>query len=208
MYNAQKPGVDDLPSSARLLKSTIIAAVAAVAILVTVVLPAEYGIDLTGAGGFLGLTQMGEIKSQLAEEAEMDRQMSKGDEEQSQFIDGLLGLFIGSANAQDAADPWDEEVSFTLAPGESTEYKLVMEENAEVEYLWAAEGGVLNYDLHGDGSGQEISYEKGRGSPGGEGTLKAEFAGNHGWFWRNRDSQEVAVTLSVRGDYQELKRTD
>ncbi len=208
MYNAQKPDIDDLPSSARLLKSTVIAAASAVAILVTVVLPAEYGIDPTGSGGLLGLTQMGEIKSQLAEEAEMDRETSQGDEGQSRLIDGLLGLFVSTAYAQETADSWDEEVSFTLAPGESTEFKLVMNEGAEVDFLWTAEGGVVNYDLHGDGNGRNISYEKGRGATGGDGTLKAVFAGKHGWFWRNRDSQEVSVTLSVRGDYQELKRAD
>ena len=36
------------------------------------VLPAEYGIDPTGVGRALGLTQMGEIKVQLAEEAKIE----------------------------------------------------------------------------------------------------------------------------------------
>ena len=36
------------------------------ALLVTMVLPAEYGIDPTGVGRVLGLTEMGEIKQQLA----------------------------------------------------------------------------------------------------------------------------------------------
>jgi hypothetical protein len=47
------------------------AAVAGV-LLLTVVLPAEYGIDPTGAGRVLGLTQMGEIKVRLAREAAED----------------------------------------------------------------------------------------------------------------------------------------
>lgn len=207
MYNAQKPDLNDLPSSARLLKSSIIAALAAVAILITIVLPAEYGIDPTGAGHVLGLTHMGEIKSQLHEEAEADHQSKMDDEGRSGFVDGLLGFFVANAHAQDVAEPWIEEVSFTLAPGEAAEFKLVMEENAEIEYLWVAVGGRLNFDLHGDGEAQEVSYEKGRGSPGGEGILKVQFAGNHGWFWRNRDKTEVSVTLSVRGDFLELKRT-
>lgn len=38
----------------------------------TVVLPAEYGIDPTGVGRALGLTQMGEIKTRLAKEALAD----------------------------------------------------------------------------------------------------------------------------------------
>ena len=79
-----------------------------------------------------------------------------------------------------------------------------MEKGAEAEFLWMAEGGLLNYDLHGDGSGNNISYQKGRAVPGQEGVLKAAFTGNHGWFWRNRDKQKVTVKLFVRGDYSKL----
>jgi hypothetical protein len=70
-----------------------------------------------------------------------------------------------------------------------------MDEDAEVDFRRVAEGGVVNYDLHGDGDGQNISYEKNRGAPGAQGTLKAKFAGKHGWVWRNRDNQEVSITL-------------
>lgn len=28
----------------------------------------------------------------------------------------------------------------------------------------------------------------------------------HGWFWRNRGTEVVTVTLRTSGDYQELKR--
>jgi len=59
MFNAKKPSLDELPSSAQLIRSTAIAAASAVAILVTVVLPAEYNIDPTGIGGVLGLAEMG-----------------------------------------------------------------------------------------------------------------------------------------------------
>ena len=72
MFNAEKPSLEELPSSAQLLRSTIIAALSAVVILVTVVLPAEYAIDPTGIGSALGLTEMGEIKQELAEEAARD----------------------------------------------------------------------------------------------------------------------------------------
>lgn len=206
MYNAEKPELNELPSTARLLKSTALAAIAAGVILVTVVLPAEYGIDPTGAGGALGLTEMGEIKSQLANEAEMDHQSTLTPEESSPIINALLGLFINSAHAQDTDQPWTDEVSFTLEPGEGLEYKLVMQQDAEVEFLWRADGGRVNFDLHGDGDGQNISYEKGRGTTGEEGVLKAKFKGNHGWFWRNRDKQAVTVTLQVRGNYEALER--
>ena len=62
----------DTPSTSRLLKSTVIALVVALVVLVVAVLPAEYGVDPTGVGRRLGLTQMGEIKVALAREAAAD----------------------------------------------------------------------------------------------------------------------------------------
>ena len=66
------PAQGDLPSTRTLVRSTLIALVLAAAVLLTVVLPAEYGIDPTRIGRVLGLTQMGEIKVRLAREAAAD----------------------------------------------------------------------------------------------------------------------------------------
>ena len=173
MYNSEKPTAADLPSSAQLLKSTVIAIITAIVILITIVLPAEYAIDPTGAGRLLQLTEMGEIKQQLAEEAERDHQQEEqkapsGNTSGSLF-NGLFAMFIGTAQAQTATAAWTDEVSYTLEPGQGIEVKLAMEEGAEVEFKWIADGGKLNYDLHGDASGQETSYKKGRGVEGDEG---------------------------------------
>ena len=70
MHNVRKPTLEELPTLASLKRSALLAGVAGVAILVTVVLPAERAIDPTGIGRVLGLTEMGEIKRELAEEAE------------------------------------------------------------------------------------------------------------------------------------------
>jgi hypothetical protein len=206
MFNAQKPSLEELPSSAQLLRSTVIAAVSAAAILVAVVLPAEYGIDPTGAGGVLDLTEMGEIKTQLADEAEADRllELEATGGDQSSVLDGIFGLFVGAAHAQEA-EVWRDETTFTLAPGDSAEWKLVMTEGQTAEYRMLVEGGRVNFDLHGHGGGQSVTYEKGRGSTGEEGEIVAAFDGEHGWFWRNRDSQPATVTVQVRGEYSEFK---
>ena len=42
-----------------------------------------------------------------------------------------------------------------LEPGQGIEIKLVMEEGAVAPFEWAVEGGEVNFDLHGDGSGNE-----------------------------------------------------
>ena len=52
-----------------LIRSTLLAGGGALAILVLFWLPAEYGVDPTGLGGVLGLTEVGAIKAQLAGEA-------------------------------------------------------------------------------------------------------------------------------------------
>lgn len=59
-------------TSGGLIKSTLGAVAAAGAILTFIWLPAEYGIDPTGVGHVLGLTEMGQIKEQLHAEADAD----------------------------------------------------------------------------------------------------------------------------------------
>ena len=155
---------------------------------------------------------MGEIKVQLAKEAEEDRlqqeRNSPSTKPTSSLVDRLFATFlIGSAAAQTASAPaWTEEIRVPLKPGQGGEIKLVMKKGAKAEFSWLAEGGRANYDLHGDGSGNNISYKKGRGVTGEDGTLEAAFEGNHGWFWRNRDKQPITIILKVRGDYSDIKK--
>lgn len=206
MFNAEKPNLDALPSTARLIRSTIIAAVSAVAILVTVVLPAEYGIDPTGVGRALGLAEMGEIKTQLAEEAEADRLMNEQAPQPSSSLSQAVFAFLfgGPAAAQEAVRA--DETRITLEPGEGAEIKLTMKAGERVRFAWTVEGGVVNYDQHGDGGGSSVSYEKGRGVPGQEGELEAAFDGRHGWFWRNRGKGDVTVILRTEGPYTAIER--
>ncbi|MCR8915271.1 hypothetical protein FDP08_19015 [Marinobacter panjinensis] len=219
MYNTDVPSRNELPSAAKLVRSTIIAAIVALVLLVTVVMPAEYALDPTGTGRLLGLTEMGEIKEQLAEEAAADEaaQMapvqSSGEEPASKPAEPVSEAIVtAEAEAEEpaptpAAEPeWDDEVRVVLTPGEGTEFKLTMEEGATARFSWVSEGGPINYDTHGDGSGQSISYEKGRGVPEDEGELEAAFTGNHGWFFRNRNDKDITLVLRTGGDYGQLKK--
>ncbi len=224
MYNSDIPSRAELPSARRLLRSTLLALIAAVAILITIVLPAEYGIDPTGIGRVLGLAEMGEIKMQLAEEAEADRQrhhqQHDGGNDQVMLIDQLIGVFFASAHAQTteaasaaAGEPAvgvnraEDVIVVTLAPGEFVEAKLVMDEGAIATFSWQVEGGLINFDLHGHGTaGESESYEKGRGVSDASGTLTAAFDGEHGWFFRNRDKQDLTLTFEVRGEYSEFRQ--
>lgn len=206
MNNAPKPNIEDLPTKAQLFRSSIIAGIGAVAILVTVYLPAEHAIDPTGVGRVLGLTEMGEIKVQLAEEAEADRLLDeqRARDQSSSVLDAVFGLFVGTAHAQEA---WRDEVTFILEPGATAEIKMTMEAGNVVDYAWTATGGRVNFDLHAHSGGESIDYERGAGQTSGEGSIEAPFAGDHGWFWRNRDSTPITMTIQLRGEYSDVVET-
>jgi hypothetical protein len=223
MYNTDIPSRAELPTTAQLIKSTILALVAAAVILVTIVLPAEHAIDPTGIGRMLKLTEMGEIRLQLAAEAEADRikdeelqrqqQQAPQPEKRSGLLDRLAGLIVSPAAAQGRivvaqAATKSEELTITLKPTEGVEYKLTMAKGAAVQFTWTVEGGVVNYDMHGTprGGGKETSYKTERGVARQSGTLTAGFDGSHGWFWRNRGSAPVTIKLKVEGAYSELKK--
>lgn len=57
------------PSPSSLRRASLVAVVIALVLAVTAVLPAEYGVDPTGVGSRIGLTQMGRLKQELAKEA-------------------------------------------------------------------------------------------------------------------------------------------
>lgn len=65
-----------LPTSKQLLRSTFIAAGVAVALLVTIVLPTEYGIDPTGLGALTGFVEVGERKMPLEQMVARTDEMS------------------------------------------------------------------------------------------------------------------------------------
>lgn len=203
MFNANKPDASELPSTGKLLKSTGIAVAVASALLVTVVLPAEYGVDPTRVGSLLGLTEMGRIKMQLAAEAEAE-------EASVQPAPVAPAAVVSSPAAGGASETVPgvrtDETVLTLAPDQGAEIKLVMEEGARVAFTWTSSGGAVNFDTHADRPGTPYhGYGKGTEQRV-EGELVAAFTGSHGWFWRNRTGEPVTITLRTEGAYSEVKR--
>ncbi|MES2385572.1 MAG: transmembrane anchor protein [Pseudomonadota bacterium] len=210
MYNSDTPLRAELPSSRQLVRSTILAVISALVLLVAVVLPAEYGIDPTGIGRVLRMTEMGNIKQQLAAEAAADAATATpATQSPAAGITPGMAAAPPPASAVVAAAPkveWRDEMPVTLTPGEGTEIKLKMVQGAKAQYSWVVEGGEVNFDTHGDAPGKSISYEKGRKVSSDEGVLEAAFTGNHGWYWRNRGTSNVTVILRTRGDYTDIKK--
>ena len=206
MFNSAPPSRADLPDAGRLVRSTLVAMAGAALILVLIVLPAEYAIDPTGVGRVLGLTEMGEIKMQLAAEAAAEAAASEAAADREPAAAWAPATPLDSGEGTAVAPGRSDEVRFSLTPGQGAEYKLVMRSGARARFSWSTDSGPINYDAHGSAPGQRVSYGTGRGVTADEGAIEAAFDGDHGWFFRNRTDAAVTVTLRTSGDYTELKK--
>jgi hypothetical protein len=212
MYNKNIPSDMEVPSTEKLVKSTILAAITAGVLLVTVVMPAEYGIDPTGVGNAIGLKRMGEIKVSLAKEAAAEQQvveMANNGEAISlaEVSTAPVEAEPTPAPAEPAAAIRTDEMQVTLAPDEGTEIKVALAKGKTVEYNWSTSGGKANFDVHGDSKELNIdyhNYEKGSEQTK-QGEIVAAFDGSHGWFWRNRTKETITVTLKTTGEYTDIK---
>ena len=213
MFNTPLPTVNELPSTRKLVRSTVIALLTAVGLLVTVVMPSEYAVDPTGVGRALGLTQMGELKIILAQEALADaappQAAAPAPAPQVAQVQP-----IAKPAAQPAPTPTSalktNQMSVTLKPGEGTEIKLEVLKGKSVSYEWTAVGGPVNFDTHGEPyngeKGYFHSYSKGKQVKSDKGEFTAIFDGTHGWFWRNRSNSDVTIALKTTGDYLSVKQ--
>ena len=189
----------ELPTSHQLNRATLLAIGVAGAILVTTILPAEYGIDPTGIGGVLGLTPMGEMKRAAA--AAPEAVADSGD-----IIMDAAPSTPSAATPATAASQ-TAEVRLTLQPNEGSEVKATMKAGGEFDYVWSTNGAQVNFELHGEpfgaASDEYTTYEKGT-SAGADGKFRAPFDGTHGWYWRNRTGTPLTITVKATGVFEKF----
>jgi hypothetical protein len=209
MYNTDLPTRAELPSTKQLLRSTALAILTAGTLLITTVLPSEYGIDPTGIGRVLGLTAMGEVKVLLAQEAQQEETAAVT----KQAVVSTPNLTTVNNNGLPAAKAatalQTHQMTIKLEPDQAAEVKLAMSKGAKVTYQWTADG-PLNVDAHGDPvnppAGFYHGYGKGRQITSRDGEIQAAFDGKHGWFWRNRTDRVVILKLRTSGEYQSIRQ--
>jgi hypothetical protein len=179
------------PSNAQLMKATAISLLIAGIILVTFVLPAEYGIDPTGIGGRFGLTAM-------AKEVSADPPVTPPAPAKSPGQEIVV---------KRSAPFRSDTLKVILQPGKGSEIKATMLEGDALVFTWSTEGGPVNFDMHGEppNAGNTFtSYWKDSGKTSAHGNFVAPFAGSHGWYWGNRGSQPVTVTVTASGFYEDI----
>jgi hypothetical protein len=188
-------------SKTKILQATVIAMAIAVVLLFTAVLPAEYGIDPTGAGAALGLTGLAATGAESAP--------APGATVAGPVIEAptIKGAFI----AQPKGYKIDSR-EIKLESGDGVEIKYHMEKGAGMVYSWTATPKeMIFYEFHAEpdvkpaGASEDYyeSYEKDDqvGTSESHGTFIAPNTGIHGWFWENQTGVPVTIKLVTAGFY-------
>ena len=163
------------PGAGKILAASAVALIVAAALLVTVVLPAEYGWDPLGTGETLGLNDLADAAN---------NPLTPQDENwRSDQITFVLAPFEAV------------EYKYHMASGAVMLYHW----RADGEVLYD-----MHAQPDGAAEGYAQSFDKGRASTN-AGSYAAPFDGLHGWFWQNRGQQEISLTLATRGYYSTAK---
>ncbi len=195
MHDISDLNDEGLPSSKSLIKATFVAFFTGCILLVTIILPAEYGVDPTGLGDKMGLTQMS-----IASESKSVNTPSQSEELESASV---------IEPVRKSTTPFrSDTMTLRLLPNQGAEIKAIMNKSENFVFNWEVKGGVAYFDMHGealDAVGDEFtSYWEGDNETKTSGTFIAPFDGTHGWYWQNKGSEPIEVHLSTSGFYKEL----
>lgn len=191
-------------SSAQLLKTTVIAAGVAALILVTVVLPAEYGVDPLHTGRLLGLGALSAAKDDAGAPTESPVESSP----QSSIAPAPAATLM-HAHPQKYRSA---RVEIEVKGREELEYKALLATGEPLLYSWTVAGGEVYFEFHGEPTEGNWpkdfyrSYEIVESAAAAHGSFVAPFTGNHGWYWRNLSDQPVTIVLETSGYYSKLGR--
>jgi hypothetical protein len=193
------------PSRRKLLTGVAAAAGVAAVALVVFVLPAEYGIDPTGAGSALGLTKLSDsegeniyLKRGQARTNVLFPLAASAVPDEATLRSTLAAK--GVAVAADAAIKSDR-FEFDLLPYEGIELKYELAQGTPMIFAWRATAPV-NFDMHahpfagGDTLTESYSITDARAQTG---VYLAPFTGIHGWYWQNQSLDPVTLTLDATG---------
>jgi hypothetical protein len=197
----------------KIIKATIIAMIIGAVLLITAVLPAEFGIDPTGVGKVLGFNRL------YIPEDGANQSLGEGTvaltsyplikmEKAGSGSDVQRPIEADNPPPEKQFDFREDSVEVIVPAGKGVEYKINMRKYGKMKYEWTTDNGVLYFDFHGEvkqlKSAKAVYFESYTiaNSNNMVGTFLSPYEGKHGWFFRNAGSKDIKVTLRLKGEYQ------
>jgi len=184
------------------VKQVLIALAIGAVLLVSAVLPAEYGIDLLGIGKALGFSKLyvaeGSTPAPVSEPHAVLSLENIGS-----------GPDVPRPAAADNPPPATQlsertdVVSILVPAGKGLEYKVNMLKHGNLRYEWITDKGELFFDFHGEVKGTSNYYESYTVAYSNNmvGSFIAPFEGPHGWYFKNNSNVDITVKLRLKGQY-------
>jgi hypothetical protein len=195
-----------------LLRGTIVAAFVAAVVLTAAVLPAEYGIDPTGAGAVLGLTKLHTPVAALPQKTSTPVVAPTAAPPAGGSTVSAPGEQRALTISSKPTVPYRaDQMEVILAAGRGVEVKTHVAKGATLIYTWKTKNAEkVNHDFHGEPvNAKENEFESfilEVGVSESKGTLIAPFTGVHGWYWKNKTAAPVTVVLRASGFYTDIFR--
>ncbi|ASV31587.1 hypothetical protein [Maribacter cobaltidurans] len=196
----------------KIIKATIISLLIGAALLVIAVLPAEYGIDPTGAGKLIGFSKL-----YVPEDPQANNLAAIASNTSAQTIKlEKAGSGPNVERPLEADNPppttqlnlREDETKVIVPAGKGIEFKLNMLKYGKMKYEWTTSNNeILYFDFHGEvkqeGEVKEVYFESYTiaNSNNMVGTFYAPYEGKHGWFFRNNSNEDVTVYFRLKGQY-------
>ncbi len=195
----------------KIIMATVIAFIIGAMILITAVLPAEYGIDPTGAGKYLGFSKLHNDENAKA---------VSSPELIVQHPQRLLKLENGGSSPDvdipaEANNPApvkqmesrEDSILFTVPAGKGLEYKINMLKHGRLKYEWTTDKGNVFFDFHGEVKekipSDNVYFESYTVAYSNNmiGNFLAPFEGKHGWYYKNNSTTDIEITIRLKGQY-------
>jgi hypothetical protein len=195
-----------------IIKSIIIALLIGVSVLIAAVLPAEYGIDPTGAGKFFGFSSLYVPEESTTGNAESETMISNNFplikmEKAGSAPEVRRPIEADNPSPTEQLAEREDSIQVIVPSGKGIEYKINMLKHAKMKYEWTTNKGILYFDFHGEVKqareakavyfeSYTIAYSNNM-----VGTFLSPYEGKHGWFFRNNGNTDIIVTLRLKGQY-------
>jgi len=185
----------------KLIRNTGIAALIAIVLLLTIILPAEYDIDPTGVGSVLGIRGLSHQAAVENVNAEIEESA----------MAAASPLHINHQPPLKFVD-----VDLVLEPYGQGEFKLKMQANARLSYLWHSGTDLVYADLHGHTlvvgeDGEEeivVRYLETQEGTGESGRFDTPFGGDHGWYFLNLETRPINIRVQISGNFDSHEYID
>lgn len=197
----------------QILKSLLIALLIGAVVLVSAVLPAEYGIDPLGTGELFGFSKLYQGNNQT-EIIETTSSLNFNKIKMEK-----LGSPQSTPKPSETNNPppefqypnREDSIEVIVPVEKGVEYKFKSLKYGNIKYEWTTDKGIVYIDFHGEVKQENppnnVFYESYTlaYSNNMAGTLTAPFEGKHGWYFRNETNEDIVVTIRLNGQYELFK---